>query len=81
MTTEVTVAIDTLVVEVDEATVRAVAEGRVEALAPALLAALRDHPAFADAAQPAPSRITHSVGPCRDAVAPKAPPVAANCTV
>ncbi|MFG2941055.1 hypothetical protein [Streptomyces sp. NPDC048282] len=49
MTTEVTVAIDTLVVEVDEATARAVAEGRTEALAPALLAALRDHPAFADA--------------------------------
>ncbi|MFJ3773466.1 hypothetical protein ACIPX0_17380 [Streptomyces sp. NPDC090075] len=44
-----TVAIDTLVVEVDEATARAVAEGRVEALVPALLDALRDHPAFADA--------------------------------
>ncbi|MEV7390096.1 MULTISPECIES: hypothetical protein [unclassified Streptomyces] len=81
MTPDLSVTIDTLVVEVDEATVRAVAEGRVEALAPALLAALRGHPAFADAAQAAPSRITHNVGPCRDAVAPKAPPVAANCTV
>ncbi|MET9084830.1 hypothetical protein ABZX77_23620 [Streptomyces sp. NPDC004237] len=44
-----TVAIDTLVVEVDEPTARAVAEGSTEALAPALLAALRDQPAFADA--------------------------------